>query len=62
MAENGGVLPASGGDIDLHELAKGWRAAITRAKDPATRYDLLRLSVVSIEIVDHDVSVSKCIG
>lgn len=24
--------------VDLHELAKGWKAAIARAKDPATRY------------------------
>ena len=32
------VVPPSGGDyIDLHELAKGWKAAIARAKDPATR-------------------------
>jgi hypothetical protein len=29
----------NGGDyIDLHEVAKGWKAAIARAKDPATRY------------------------
>ena len=31
------VVPASGDYIDLHELAKGWKAAIARAKDPATR-------------------------
>jgi len=31
------VLPASGEAIDLHELAKGWKAAIARGKDPATR-------------------------
>lgn len=24
--------------VDLHELAKGWKAAIARANDPATRY------------------------
>ena len=24
--------------VDLHELAKGWKAAIARASDPATRY------------------------
>lgn len=35
--ETGGVVAGSGGDIDLHELAKGWKAAIARAKDPATR-------------------------
>jgi hypothetical protein len=23
---------------DLHELAKGWKAAIIRATDPATKY------------------------
>lgn len=23
--------------VDLHELAKGWKAAIARASDPATR-------------------------
>ena len=23
---------------DLHELAKGWKAAIARATDPATKY------------------------
>ena len=27
-----------GQDIELHELAKGWKAAIARAQDPATRY------------------------
>lgn len=26
---------------DLHELAKGWKAAIARTKDPATKYDFL---------------------
>jgi hypothetical protein len=31
------VVPPSGDYIDLHELAKGWKAAIARAKDPATR-------------------------
>lgn len=30
----------SGEYIDLHEVAKGWKAAISRAKDPATRYVL----------------------
>ena len=37
---NGGVaMPSSGGSpVDLHEVAKGWKAAISRAKDPATRY------------------------
>lgn len=24
--------------VELHELAKGWKAAIARATDPATRY------------------------
>jgi len=32
------AVPASGDYVDLHELAKGWKAAIARAKDPATRY------------------------
>jgi hypothetical protein len=30
-------IQASGDFIDLHELAKGWKAAIARANDPATR-------------------------
>jgi hypothetical protein len=29
------------GDADLHELAKGWKAAIVRATDPATKYVIL---------------------
>jgi hypothetical protein len=30
--------PSGGGDyVDLHELAKGWKAAIARAKDPVTK-------------------------
>ena len=24
-------------DVELHELAKGWKAAVSRATDPATR-------------------------
>lgn len=32
-----GVVPPGGDYVDLHELAKGWKAAIARAKDPATR-------------------------
>ena len=35
-----GVVPPGGDYVDLHELAKGWKAAIARAKDPATRYVL----------------------
>jgi hypothetical protein len=31
------TVPSTGEYTDLHELAKGWKAAITRAKDPATR-------------------------
>jgi hypothetical protein len=27
----------SGDYVDLHELSKGWKAAIARAKDPATK-------------------------
>ena len=40
----GGVVAGGGGSggvpdyVDLHELAKGWKAAIGRAKDPLTRY------------------------
>ena len=30
-------MPGTGEMVDLHELAKGWKAAIARAKDPATR-------------------------
>jgi hypothetical protein len=32
------AMPSTGDYVDLHELAKGWKAAIARAKDPATRY------------------------
>jgi ankyrin repeat protein len=32
------TVPSTGDYTDLHELAKGWKAAIIRAKDPATRY------------------------
>jgi hypothetical protein len=35
---DGGMAMRSSGDfVDLHEIAKGWKAAIARAKDPATR-------------------------
>ena len=34
---SGIVMPSTGEEIDLHEIAKGWKAAIARAKDPATR-------------------------
>ena len=34
----GMAMPSTGDHIDLHELAKGWKAAIARAKDPATRF------------------------
>lgn len=37
---SGGMAMLSTGDyVDLHELAKGWKAAIARAKDPATRHE-----------------------
>lgn len=29
--------PSSADYVDLHELAKGWKASIARAKDPATK-------------------------
>lgn len=32
-------MPSAEDLIDLHELAKGWKAAIARAKDPATRHE-----------------------
>lgn len=35
------AMPSTGDYVDLHELAKGWKAAIARAKDPATRYVVL---------------------
>lgn len=42
---------SSGGDyVDLHELSKGWKAAIARAKDPATRY-VLYIFIYSVERV-----------
>ena len=34
----GMAMPSTGDYVDLHELAKGWKAAIARAKDPATRF------------------------
>lgn len=34
---NGMTMPSADDYVDLHELAKGWKAAIARAKDPATR-------------------------
>ena len=36
---SGMAMPSTGDYVDLHELAKGWKAAIARAKDPATRYE-----------------------
>jgi hypothetical protein len=30
-------MATTGEYIDLHELAKGWKAAIARATDPATK-------------------------
>ncbi|GAX29501.1 hypothetical protein FisN_3Hh018 [Fistulifera solaris] len=34
------AVAGSGGEyVDLHDLAKGWKAAIARAKDPATRHE-----------------------
>jgi len=37
--------------LDLHELAKGWKAAAARASDPATRFvfSLLYFSCIIIE-------------
>ena len=35
MDEGVGVQP-TGEQVDLHELSKGWKAAIARASDPAT--------------------------
>lgn len=34
---NTGVIGVHSDYVDLHELAKGWKAAIARAKDPLTR-------------------------
>ena len=31
------AMPSTKDYVDLHELAKGWKAAIARAKDPATK-------------------------
>jgi len=37
---DGSVAMGGTGDyVDLHELAKGWKAAIARAKDPATKHE-----------------------
>lgn len=33
-----GVVVTTTDTIDVHDLAKGWKAAVARAKDPATRY------------------------
>jgi len=32
-------MATSGEYIDLHELAKGWKAAIARTTDPATKHE-----------------------
>ena len=32
-------MAATGEYIDLHELAKGWKAAISRCTDPATKHE-----------------------
>ena len=31
--------PKAGTASEIHDLAKGWKAAIVRAKDPATRHE-----------------------
>jgi hypothetical protein len=31
------TVASTGEYTDLHELAKGWKSAIARARDPATR-------------------------
>lgn len=41
----GAAGAAMGGDpeyVDLHELAKGWKAALSWASDPATRHEARR--------------------
>ncbi len=35
-SEGGGNVGPSGDYVDLHELAKGWKAAISRTTDPNT--------------------------
>mmetsp|Transcript_19809 Transcript_19809/g.30592 ORF Transcript_19809/g.30592 Transcript_19809/m.30592 type:complete len:593 (-) Transcript_19809:160-1938(-) len=35
----GSVMGGTGDYVDLHELSKGWKAAIARAKDPVTRHE-----------------------
>lgn len=37
VSESNAIMPSVGDYVDLHELAKGWKAAIARAKDPVTR-------------------------
>jgi len=45
-------MPSSRDFVDLHELAKGWKAAIARAKDPATRcVRMLRVCCVLLRVV-----------
>ena len=33
------TMASTGEYIDLHELAKGWKAAISRCTDPATKHE-----------------------
>lgn len=42
------TMAPSGDYTDLHELAKGWKAAIVRATDPATKYVALMIPQCSI--------------
>lgn len=37
MSDASTSLQPSGDYVDLHELAKGWKAAIARASDPSTK-------------------------
>jgi hypothetical protein len=47
MSIMGGMSTIGGGGeyIDLHEVAKGWKAAVARTLDPATRYVSYGLSM-----------------
>lgn len=54
----GSVVPPGGDYVDLHELAKGWKAAIARTKDPATRLDpRIRLFLLTALVVAHSLGL-----
>jgi len=52
------LAPGSKDYVDLHELAKGWKAAIARAKDPATKYVIFgKWEGGPLTVVDSDMKL-----